>query len=370
MRDCQIRLFPRALQHNLQQVRQYAPQAAVMAMVKADAYGHGLAAVVDSWRNLPPDLYGVAFLQEAIALRKLDEITPVVSMEGVFSLAEWQQAAALSVQCAITQPMQCDWALSHPQTAQPVWLKLNTGMNRLGLLPDQALTAARQLHQAGYRIILTQHFANADVPAHPVNSAQMTRFSQLKAQLAAEGILTRTSLCNSAALINWPDWQADIVRPGIMLYGSSPFGSQPSAQALGLQAAMQFSSRLIAIQTVAAGDSIGYGSAFTATRPMQIGVAGCGYGDGYPRTLDRQGAGRVWINGQAAPVVGRVSMDMLTIDLTGIPARVGDLVELWGSHIPVDDVAEAAGTLGYELMCRLTSRPARVQDGLSAYAGL
>jgi alanine racemase len=234
-----------------------------------------------------------------------------------------------------------------------VFLKLNTGMNRLGLQASE-LAAAWALLKAARGVegvVLMTHFATADEPAEGVE-AQLDRFNAMTA-----GLSLPRSLANSAALLRYPQTHGDWVRPGIMLYGSSPFADQ-DAEALGLRPVMTLESQVIAVQSLQAGDRVGYGGAFTAPHPMRIGIVACGYADGYPR---HAGTGTpVLVNGVRTRTVGRVSMDMMSVDLTPVPeAGVGAHVTLWGEGLSVDEVARAAGTIGYELLCRLTSRVPR-----------
>lgn len=351
MRETRIILSATALRHNLQRVRQIAPRSQVLSMVKADAYGHGLSFAVQALADT--DAFGVAFLAEAVQVRKLTT-HPIVIMEGAFSLAEWQRAAQINAQCVIHQACQVDWALQHVVQGAAIWLKLNTGMNRLGLTPEQALDAAQRLRAVGYSLVLTMHYANADQPEHPLNAKQAAVFAHIAAQLAP----IQTSVCNSAALLAWPALQGDWVRPGIMLYGSSPFSDQTAAQ-LHLQAVMSVESMMMAQHELAVGAQVGYGSRWMAQRPSRIGVVAIGYGDGYPRTAQGDAA-VVRIADQLVPVIGRVSMDMLLIDVTDLPPLPnGTPVCLWGNSPSVDQIAAAAGTLGYELLCRMTQRPRR-----------
>lgn len=353
MRDARVELSADALQHNLRQVRHYAANSRVLCMVKADAYGHGLDFAVNALQQA--DAFGVAFLQEALAVRARTD-RPIVIMEGAFSLHEWQQAAQINAQCVIHQREQVAYGLAHVVHGATVWLKLNAGMNRLGLAADELLTAAQQLRAAGYQLILTLHFANADTPDHPLNQQQIDLFQHVRAQLAP----IACSLCNSAALIQWPALHDDWVRPGIMLYGSSPFTTHSAAQ-LGLRPVMRFSSVLMALHDLPTGAAVGYGSRWTAQRPTRLGVVAIGYGDGYPRVVEQA---QVAIDGQLLPVVGRVSMDMLMIDCTDFNGeiRLGQRVTLWGDAPHVDEVATCANTIGYELLCRLSTRPVRHVD--------
>ncbi|RYZ87978.1 MAG: alanine racemase, partial [Moraxellaceae bacterium] len=229
------------------------------------------------------------------------------------------------------------------------------GMNRLGLSPDELYDAALKLRAAGFQLVLTMHFANADIPDHPLNQQQVQNFLKLKQQLEP----IAASCCNSAAIFNWPELHFDYVRPGIMLYGSSPYDSVP-AHTLDLKPVMKLKSHLIAIQHLEAQQMVGYGSLVTTQRPTRLGIVAMGYGDGYPRVVS-QGA-YVSIQGYQAPLVGRVSMDLLAVDLTDLPASIviGSEVILWGDNPSVDVIARYNNTIGYELLCRLTNRPVRI----------
>jgi alanine racemase len=350
MRDARILLDTQALRHNLARVRDYAPHSQILSMVKADAYGHGLAFALDALADT--DAFGVAFLHEARQVR-VHSALPIVLMEGVFSLEEWQEAAALGASCVIHQACQIDWALSHVVAGATVWLKLNAGMNRLGLAPDALLAAAQQLRAAGYQLILTMHFANADEPDHPLNAQQLAVFHHIKQKLEP----IQASTCNSAALMQWPQYHFDWVRPGIMLYGSSPFADR-SAASLDLTPVMTLQSHIIALHHLNVGDAVGYGSRWVAQRPTHLAIVAIGYGDGYPRVVDQS---CVSIHDQLMPIVGRVSMDMLMVDVTDLSsaAHLHQAVILWGQSPHVDQIAHAAQTIGYELLCRLTQRPTR-----------
>jgi alanine racemase len=352
MRQARVNLSTQALIHNLQRVRDYAPQSQILAMVKADAYGHGLAFALNGLQDA--DALGVAFFKEALDIRALGNTQLIVLIEGVFSLAEWIDSVHINAQSVIHQDCQLQWALDHIISNATIWLKVNTGMNRLGFSPDKALEAGLKLREAGYNLILTMHFANADQPEHPLNQQQIASFLSLKKQLNP----TQASVCNSAALIQWPDMHFDWVRPGIMLYGSSPFEHQ-TASALNLQPVMALTAQLIAKHELSESVVIGYGSQFTTNRPTRLGVIAMGYGDGYPRVIKN---GRISIQGENVPIVGRVSMDMLTVDLTDLSSNppINTEVTLWGNSLDIDEIARSAGTIGYELFTRLSSRPARL----------
>lgn len=373
MRTATVTIDPHALSHNLMQVKKLAPKAKVLAMVKANAYGHGVAMVLPALSQA--DGIGVASFTEALEARQFGWDKAIGLVEGVFSADEWQQAIEYNCSCVIHHQPQLDWALdkvpSSESATRIVWLKYNTGMNRLGFDYQQTIEAAIKLDSAGYQLILTTHFANADDRNHPLNSQQIQRFDEmlalLKSTLSAD---IQSSLCNSAGLINFPEHHYDWVRPGIMLYGSSPIVDK-SAFELDLQPAMEFSAQIMAFQTVNAGDAIGYGSRWIAEEPTRTALVSIGYGDGYPRVVnDDTYVGLLAINeadgsekSYLCPVRGRVAMDMIVIDLSQVPEDISldSKVILWGDAPHVDEIAANAGTIGYELLCRLSTRPERVQ---------
>jgi alanine racemase len=351
MRQACVYLSTQALTHNLQRVRDSAPNSSILAMVKADAYGHGLAFALNALQDA--DALGVAFFAEALDIRALGNTQPIVLIEGVFSADEWLEAHQINAQCVIHQDCQLQWALDHVIPNVTIWLKINTGMNRLGFSPEKALLVAEKLRAAGYDLILTMHFANADQSSHPLNQQQRDTFLSIKKKLDP----IKASLCNSAALMQWPDMQLDWVRPGIMLYGSSPFANRGAAE-LNLKPVMTLSTHLIAKHQLPANVFVGYGSEFKTRRPTELGIIAMGYGDGYPRVIE---VGNVSILGQFVAIVGRVSMDMLAVDLTDLPVipPLGTQVTLWGNGLDVDVVARTAGTISYELFTRLSKRPIR-----------
>jgi alanine racemase len=342
-----------ALVHNLNQVKRQAPGKKIIAMVKANAYGCGLSAVVPALQD-QVDAFGVACLEEAIAIRKLGSTRDCVLIQGVFSAEELLQAAELNCQCVLHQPHQLRWLLDNPLPNKiRVWVKVNTGMNRLGFLPKdvyEVLSALKSCSWVDETIGLMTHFACADEPGNPENQRQLRLFQELQ---LPQMVLIK-SLANSAAILTLPEAHADVVRPGIMLYGVSPF-PEKTGRELGLLPVMHFRSAISAIQHYPSGASVGYSGTWQAPRPSIIGVVASGYGDGYPRHIAPNTP--VWIKGYQAPIVGRVSMDMLTVDLSDCPnVAVGDTVELWGNHIPIETVAKSAGTIGYELLCQFIPR--------------
>ena len=360
MRDTWLTLNPHALAQNLAVLRAHHPQSQVIAMVKADAYGHGVAAIAPCLQH-QVDAFGVAFLDEALALRAHGIDGPIAVLEGVFSASELAAARRADLQLAVHSPEQAALLQAAPTgPAISIWLKLNTGMNRLGFRPAEALAIWRQLKglSAVSRINLMTHFSRADELSSNQTELQWGRFTAVRDALSLQqGAPLITSVANSAAILAWPQTQSDWMRPGIALYGSSPFADQ-SAQSFGLQPVMTLHSRVIAVHELQAGDEVGYGATWVADAPTRIAVVAIGYGDGYPRHA-RNGT-PVLVNGQRCALAGRVSMDMITVDLGTVPAQPGDEVVLWGEGLPADEVAQAAGTISYELFCRLTPRVRRV----------
>ena len=353
MRQATVYIDSQALQYNLNRVKQLAPTAKIVSMVKSNAYGHG---VKDCLAALSAtDAFGVACLQEALEIRELGYTQPITLIEGVFSEDEMAIVIDQNIELVVHHQQQVDWLLAHQAAYSAknlkVWVKLNSGMNRLGFKIDAIKDVIHTLKDAGFTCVLAMHFANADVD-HPMNDEQIRQFLEVKNDCAP--ILA--SCCNSAAIYKYPELHFDYVRPGIMLYGATPFADR-DIHALDLQPVMRFTAEVIALNTIQAGESVGYGSLFTAQDRMQLAIVSIGYGDGYPRAF--QQTNYVAINGQLTPIVGRVAMDMIAIDVTGLNVSLGQEVELWGKTRLVDDVATANGTLGYELLCRLSNRPVR-----------
>lgn len=379
MRHASITINSAALTHNLNQVIKKIPEKTkVLAMVKADAYGHGVKHCIASLQQA--DALGVACFDEAKQIRSLGWQKGIVLIEGVFSQQEWAESIEADCQSIIHHQKQVQWAVDQLPAAdsacRTVWLKLNTGMNRLGFEPEEIVAVAKTLVDAGYNLILTSHFANADRPDHPSNGNQIKIFTEALTELREQvDSNIKASLCNSAGILNFPECHFDWVRPGIMLYGSTPLEGI-SAQDLQLKPVMTFAASLMAIHNIAAGAPVGYGSRFVANRPIVKGIVSIGYGDGYPRVVD----GSAWVTvkqmasdstesettvSYKCPVIGRVAMDMIAIDLTEVPnPMVGYKVVLWGdpeqAEPSVDEIANSAHTLGYELLCRVTQRPTRV----------
>jgi alanine racemase len=347
-----------ALAHNLARARRMAPDARVWAVVKANAYGHGIERVFDGLRGA--DGFALLDLAEAQRLRALGWRGPVLLLEGCFEPRDLELCSRLDLWHTVHHEAQIDWLAQH-KTQRPhhVYLKLNSGMNRLGFGPAAFRAAWRRLSGLTQvdAITLMTHFANAERESGVEDA--MAVFEATVADLPGE-----RSLCNSAATLRHAPKSAalrgDWVRPGIMLYGSSPTHAAHTAADWDLRPAMTLRARLIGTQDLQAGASVGYGSLYTADGPLRIGVVSCGYADGYPRHAPT--GTPVLVDGVRTRLVGRVSMDMVTIDLTPVPhAGLGSEVTLWGqgpgaSVLPIDEVAHAAGTVGYELMCALAPR--------------
>jgi alanine racemase len=343
-----------ALRHNLERVRNWAPRSKVMAVIKANAYGHGLAAVARALEAA--DSFAVARVDEGLTLRDAGIVKRIVLLEGVFDRIQQDAAAKAGFELVVHTAEQID-LLREAGAGEPfkVWLKLDSGMNRLGF-KGEAFAAAREALSALPRVHspvnLFTHLASADDPELPATNDQLGRFAEATHHLPGE-----RSIANSAAMMSFPQAQADWVRPGLLLYGVSPFGGSIGAD-FGLKPAMTLHSHLIAIKELAAGERVGYGGTWTATRPTRLAVAAVGYGDGYPRSL---GSGSpVLVNGQRAPLAGRVSMDMIGIDVTDLAQTpmLGDPVILWGDGLPVEEIAVWADTIPYELLCGISQRVA------------
>ena len=354
MRQATVYIDSEALQYNLNRVKQLAPTAKIVSMVKANAYGHGVKDCLAALANT--DAFGVACLEEALEIRELGYQQPITLIEGIFSAEEMQIVIDQNIEIVVHHQQQLDWLRAQKDAYiaknLKIWVKLNSGMNRLGFKVDEIIDVIHQLKADGFNCVLAMHFANADADNHPLNEQQKQQFLHVKEACAP--ILA--SCCNSAAIFKWPELNFDFVRPGIMLYGASPFADK-TVEDLDIQPVMTFTAEIIALKTIQAGESVGYGSTFIADKETELAIVSIGYGDGYPRAFFKQNY--VAINGQKVPVVGRVAMDMIAIDVTDLNAQLGTQVELWGKHRLVDDVAEANGTIGYELLCRLSNPPIR-----------
>lgn len=344
-----------ALRHNLERVRRAALESRVWAVVKANAYGHGIERVFDSFRGA--DGFALLDLAEAERVRALGWRGPVLLLEGVFDARDLELCSRLDLWHTVHCDEQIDMLAAHKtQVPQRVFLKMNSGMNRLGFTPGRFRSAWTRLNALPQvdEISLMMHFSDADGARGIAH--QLEEFERTTLDLPGE-----RSIANSAAMLRHAaQTRGDWVRPGIVLYGSAPDFPVGNAAQWQLQPGMTLATRLISHQTLKAGDTVGYGSSFTAEGPLRIGVAAVGYADGYPRHCTT--GTPVLVNGVRTRVVGRVSMDMITVDLTPVPdAGFGSEVTLWGcasggAVLPIDEVAQAAGTVGYELMCAVAPR--------------
>ncbi|WP_163831298.1 alanine racemase [Spartinivicinus ruber] len=340
-----------AIRHNYQLAKQLIKQPA-LAVIKADAYGHGATAVAEALQDIA-DGYAVACIEEALQLRKVGISRPVLLLEGFFEKDELAIIAEQQFICVIHNlwQLQCllNTILSKPIS---VWLKLDSGMHRLGLSAENFLTAYQQLIQSPnvQQVVCMTHMACADEPGNSMTRVQLAHFNKL-----IEPFNPPMSVANSAAILAWPETYLGWGRPGIMLYGASPFMQNQPKSTKALQAAMTLQSALIAIKTVQKGDTVGYGATYQAPETMLVGVVAIGYGDGYPRHA--KSGTPLLVNGVRCPLIGRVSMDMLAVDLRPVAnAQLNDLVVLWGEALPAHEVAVWADTIPYELFTGITRR--------------
>lgn len=343
-----------ALQANFAVLRARASSSRVLSVIKADGYGHGLIPVARALAD--SDGFGVATLREALALRAAGIRQPIVLLEGVFTLSEWQQAAQWDISLVVHQREQLS-LLEQVGSVTPVsvWLKVNTGMHRLGLELAEVADAMRRLQGSSLvrDIVLMSHFACADEADAGMTDQQATLFASLLSQYPG----VKASLANSAGVFRSTAYHYDWVRPGLALYGASPL-LECSAQSLNLQPVMTLQARLIAIRRVPVSETVGYGATWQAQRDTRLGIVSIGYGDGYPRHLDTTAV--VKLRDMTCAVVGRVSMDMIAIDVTDVPnLQLGEPVVLWGRGLPVERLAASAGTVNYELLCQVTDRAER-----------
>jgi len=343
-RRARIRLNPGALAHNLNRAQEFSPNSQVMAVIKANAYGHGMLAAAE--QLVSADMFAVAMPQEAFALRAAGCTKPLLVLHGFSSISELEKFSDLKISTVLHQSQQINQLLkSKLSAAVDVWLKVDTGMHRLGISWQDADTYFDQLENSGNveSVYVMSHFANADDVVNQLNNKQLNNFLK-----ATNNIKAGRSMANSAAIMRLQQSHFEVVRPGIMLYGSSPF-SDASAADLDLQAVMQFESELIDIKPIKQGESIGYGSTYLAEKDLLMGIVAAGYGDGYPRHA--KNGTPVWLNNQCCDLLGRVSMDSISIDLSDVSASIGDRVVLWGNELSVDEVAAASDTIAYELLC-------------------
>ena len=350
MRPARALIDLQALRHNYQLAREVTG-AKALAVVKADAYGHGAVRVAQAL-EAEADGFAVACIEEALELRAAGIRAPVLLLEGFFEASELPLINEHDLWCVVHSLWQLD-AIEQARLSKPltIWLKLDSGMHRVGLHPKDYHEAYQRLLASGKvaKIVLMSHFARADELDCVRSDEQVAVFEAARQGLAAE-----VSLRNSPSVMGWPNVASDWVRPGIMLYGATPFG-EDQAVAARLQPVMTLESKVICVRELPAGEPVGYGARFITPKPMRIGIVAAGYADGYPRHAPT--GTPVLVDGVLTMTVGTVSMDMLAVDLTPCPqAGIGAPVELWGKEIKIDDVAASSGTVGYELMCALAPR--------------
>lgn len=345
----------KALRHNLERVKELAPNSKVMAMLKANAYGHDAVEVAKTLINA--DAIGVARINEALTLHDAGIKTSIVLMEGCFNQAELLKAVECQFEVVVQNPLQLEQLLNlkADDSRVKVWLKLETGMHRVGVAADKVsdmVDALKACPHVDDDLTLVSHFACADEPEVEQNQTQLARFNSITNDMEV-----KRSAANSAAILAIPESHFDWVRPGLMIYGSSPLADK-APQACGLVPAMTMKTQVIAVNEVNPGDYVGYGATWQAQEKTRIAVIAMGYGDGYPRHA--KNGTPILINGKRYPMAGRVSMDMLTVDV-GMQddVEIGDLVELWGPNLPAEEVAENAGTISYEMFCNLANRVKR-----------
>jgi alanine racemase len=345
-----------ALKHNFEVARRLAPKSRTMAVIKANAYGHGLVTAARALESA--DALAVARLSEGLALREAGIKTPIVLLEGVFDREELDAAAACGFELIVHTAEQIELLRSAPSAARfRVWLKQDSGMNRLGFKGDDfhsAHAALSALPALSGPVNLCTHLASADLPELPTTAEQLMVFAAATRTLPGE-----RSIASSAALIGFPESHGDWVRPGLMLYGVSPFSGTKGAD-YGLRPVMTLQSRVIALKDLAEGEQVGYRGDWAATRPTRLAIASVGYGDGYPRSA--ASGTPVLVNGEMAALAGRVSMDMLAIDVTDLEraAQLGDPVVLWGEGLPVEEIALWAETVPYTLVCGISQRVTQI----------
>jgi len=344
-----VRIRLDAFRHNYR-LAKAAHGGRALAVVKANAYGHGAVECARAIAN-EADGFAVAMIEEALTLREAGITAPILLLEGFFDVSELLDIQVHDLWIVVHHLWQVD-ALMAAHLSRPitVWLKMDSGMHRVGIAPDQYRATYERLkaHPSIAQIVLMSHFARADEPESRHMLQQVETFHAAKV-----GIDAPVSLSNSAAVLGWAGAHADWARPGIMLYGADPFvGKTGTSVAERLRPVMQLEGGIISVRIISSGEPLGYGGAFVAERPTRVGVVSCGYADGYPRMAPT--GTPVAVDGQLTRLIGRVSMDMLTVDLTHLPkADVGSRVELWGDQVPVNEVASRVGTISYELLCNV-----------------
>lgn len=353
-RATHITISREAIKHNLQRVRELVPNTRVMAVIKADGYGHNMKVVADALANA--DEFAVTGLDDLAQLRAQGITKQVTMLSSRFTVDDLNAMASLNVRPVVYDLDQLSELKKLDQSANlDLWIKVDTGMGRLGFsLEDAPLVAARLLAHDGVNSVSAMtHLSSADDTDQPSTLRQIKAFKKF----TEEFDFKQLSILNSAGVVGFAESACDVVRPGVILYGVSPqLGT--SAETLNLKAAMEFKSELISVKRLPAGSPIGYGSTYALDCDSRIGVISCGYADGYPRHAPN--GTPVLINGMYVPLIGRVSMDLITVDLGDVSAEVGDMATLWGADNPVESIAEMSGTIGYELLCGITARVQRI----------
>ena len=344
-----------ALRANLRCVRALSPSSPVMAVIKANAYGHGALRVAAALETVAVDAYAVARLDEALQLRAAGIHRPILLLEGVVSAAELARAAQHALQIVLHDPSQLAWLAEYRGAHRFIaWLKVDTGMNRLGFRPEEVAAVRAQLATLPVPLAecrVMTHLARADEADCAMTAEQLARFNVV---LKEFGEQPSHSIANSAGAFLWPAARRGWLRPGISLYGASPTSSRAAVD-FGLAPVMSLESEVIALRAVPRGETVGYGGTWRAERDSRIAIVAGGYGDGVPRHLPS--GTPISIANRRAPLAGRVSMDMVAVDVTGRDeVRVGSAVEFWGKELPVDEIATAAGTIAYEVLCGLAPR--------------
>lgn len=357
-RPSRVVIDKQALIHNINRVREIAPTSKVMAVIKADAYGHGIVRVAQTLKEA--DAFGVACLEEAELLRASDITNTIVLLEGPHKAIDLKRIMALNLEIIVHNENQVE-SLEQTKLEQPlqVWLKIDTGMHRLGVPLEKAKAILQRLEECSNvkpNIRLMTHFATANEHDNPLTQKQLDAFNQICKEFDNE-----KTLANSAAVINFSDTHAEWIRPGLMLYGVSPM-KNGIAKDHGLKPVMTLESEIISIQHLQEGDSVGYGATWHCPENMPVGVVAAGYGDGFPRHA--KSGTPILVNDVRCSLIGRASMDMLTVDLRNQPdAKIGDRVVLWGENLPIEEIAQHADTIPYQLLCGVHKRLEFVEHG-------
>ena len=345
-RPARVSFSPAAVRANLEVVRKLAPASKVLAIVKADGYGHGIVRMARALSAV--DALGVASIEEAVRLREAGIELPIVLLEGPFEASELAEITRYRLESVVHSAEQLAWFSQYEDRA-PLWVKIDTGMHRLGFAPEDVPAVLGTLAANDRSVRVMTHFHSAHLAGSGSVPTQLAEFLR-----TVQGAKVEHCLANSSAILQWPQTRCDWIRPGLLLYGVSPLAHAVAGE-LGLQPAMTVSSALISVKEVPAGGTLGYGGTWRCPERMRVGVVAFGYADGYPR---HAGTGTpILVNGVLTQVLGEPTMDMLLVDLRRVPAaRVGDPVVLWGDGLPVEEVARHAGTIPYELLCRMRMR--------------